>query len=141
MIKNLNTRVQIDKRGKIKIGGKSEKGYPVSFDYFDLKAFPELQRAYGDKPNSLRVMFPSDNLNDIASNDYRLYNSKRLVRKCDGIECVHLLDNNGHHAGEITQCICQPNMKDACTPYMMLKVFVLTKEDKIINPYAYALVT
>ncbi|MCL4538137.1 MAG: hypothetical protein M1378_00800, partial [Bacteroidetes bacterium] len=49
--------------------------------------------------------------------------------------------NNGHHAVEITQCICQPNMKDACTPYMMLKVFVLTKEDKIINPYAYALVT
>lgn len=49
--------------GKIKFGTKHpQKGYPMSLDYFvcDGPYAPLFREAYGEKPNKILIVFPSD---------------------------------------------------------------------------------
>lgn len=50
--------------GKIKVGQKSERGAPQSVDYFicDSKYATFFKQAYGDKPETIQVVFYSDDI-------------------------------------------------------------------------------
>ncbi len=151
MIKNLPMRIQLDPRGKIRLGKKGPNGYPVSLDYFDVDCFEELKQLYDERPDKLKVAFPTDDLDISALNEMRLYNSaQKIVRQCDGIQCTHRLENtiSGHtyQPGEVTKCVCQEagddDAKKKCTPHLWLKLFVLHPTDlSLLNPYCYGLHT
>lgn len=58
--------------GKIKCGMKSQSGYPMSVDYFVAsgKYAPLFREAYGEKPSSILVYFPSDDPNLVCREEY-----------------------------------------------------------------------
>jgi hypothetical protein len=68
--------------GKIKIGEKRKtsqgKEYPASVDYFicDSKYESYFHEAYGDKPQSLEVIFISDDYRDSCNERYELRDDK-----------------------------------------------------------------
>ena len=116
MIKNLKLRVPVDSRGKITSGEKAVNSsgveYPKSLEYFNIQPFQELINSYGEKPDRLVVIFPTDRIEDFYDSNYVLYNSgQHLVRKCDGEECLHRLKekmgDSEFEAGEMSECICK----------------------------------
>lgn len=82
--------------GKIKVGKKNDKGHPMSVDYFIatgdyLKQFAET---YGDKPTSIKIVFVSDDLEQVCNEFYECRdNQGRLTGKGDG-EKYYLFDKN-----------------------------------------------
>ena len=98
-IKGLTDRDRrLPRIGKIHLGIKDEKkGYPKATDYF---VFPEghanyddLVRLFGEKPNELRIVFPVESEDKIASQYYRCYSRSRgLICKGDGETCRRLVD-------------------------------------------------
>lgn len=73
--------------GKIKIGKKSERGYPMSVDYFipSGKYAGLFTQAYGERPQTIQIVFPSDEAEQVC-NEYYEYrdNEGRLLAKGDG---------------------------------------------------------
>jgi len=90
-IKNKTTPNALPIIGKLSIGEKHpEKGYPMSLDYFRAKASPdycEMFRArYGEKPQSLTVVFPSDDIATVCPQFYELRDKAgKRVATGDGI--------------------------------------------------------
>jgi len=85
--------------GRISIGGKSEKGFPVSYDYFvantDYAVYKKLfVEAFGDKPNVLPIIFLSNNTAEVCSEYIEMRDSmnKIFCTKDDGVYTVY---NNG----------------------------------------------
>lgn len=75
--------------GKIKIGKKSEKGYPMSVDYFIAsgKYAPLFHNVYGDKPDTIQVLFTSDDASKVCIEKYEFRdNEGKLVAQGDGYE-------------------------------------------------------
>lgn len=111
-----------DPRGNISTGKKSEKGYPMSTDYFVCDKFPEIIGLYGDKPSKLIIYMPSDDLLDFFDCNFQQYRSdKQKVRVCDGEVCRHILDETvnikpkegetelrvkSFEQGQVTACVC-----------------------------------
>jgi hypothetical protein len=64
--------------GKVKIGMKSDKGYPMSLDYFiGYGKYKDLfTQAFGEKPQKIQIIFISDNPADSCSERYELRDSK-----------------------------------------------------------------
>src|SRR4030095_11626205 len=60
--------------GKIKIGKKNEKGFPVSLDHFiaDGKYAQLFHDVYGNKPNKIQIIFLSDDLKEVCYERYEL---------------------------------------------------------------------
>ena len=54
--------LELPEVGRLHIGIKSEKGYPQSIDYFRPtgKYAPIFQSSLGDKPQTIQIIFPSD---------------------------------------------------------------------------------
>lgn len=91
--------------GKIHLGikVKNKKGteYPKATDYF---VYPEpdayggelleqLTKTFGEKPKELRIIFPLEDEESIASQYYRCYTRSRgLVCRGDGEICMRMLD-------------------------------------------------
>ena len=73
--------------GKIKIGMKSEKGIPMSVDYFipTGKYAALFTKAYGAKPTTIQIVFPSDDAASVC-NEYYEYrdNAGKVVARGDG---------------------------------------------------------
>ena len=73
--------------GKSKIGMKSEKGNPMSVDYFipTGKYAALFTKAYGAKPNTIQIVFPSDDAASVC-NEYYEYrdNAGKVVARGDG---------------------------------------------------------
>lgn len=150
---NIRRKMSVDLRAKIKTGEKHERGYPVSLSYFKINAFPELIEAYGEKPDKIFIMFPSDNIEDFFLTEYSSWASKGdshvKKRECDGAECTHLLKEslNGvdYEAGEVTPCLrcydkqdCPIAEKARCKSYTGIKAFILhPTKGKIINSTCY----
>ena len=113
-------RIPHDPRGKISTGMKVENQYgteyPKSLDYFNVSAFPEIERAYGKEPKELIILFPSDNFASFFDDGFALWGKNKVMkRKCDGAECVHMVSERvvlGNGAvmefgqGEVSRCIC-----------------------------------
>lgn len=72
--------------GKIKIGIKGER-FPTSVDYFipTGKYAQMFTNVYGDKPQTIQIVFPSDNAEDVCAEYYEYRNDKgELIAKGDG---------------------------------------------------------
>lgn len=73
--------------GKIKIGMKSERGFPMSVDYFipQGKYASLFTQAYGEKPQTIQVVFPSDEAEQVCRENYEYRDdSGALVARGDG---------------------------------------------------------
>lgn len=87
-IKNQSTSNQWPIIGRIKIGEKTDKGYPKSLDYFRCtghyaKMFSDV---FGDKPNKISIIFYTDDLFQSCFQRYECRDQKTgaLMGKGDG---------------------------------------------------------
>ena len=85
--KNADERLGLPILGKVKVGIKSEGGYPQSVDYFVAtgKYAPLFNEVFGEKPNTLLIYFPSDNP-ELCCNESYVYrdNAGKKVAEGDG---------------------------------------------------------
>lgn len=135
MLKSLKSnRINVDRRGKIttgikKVSERTGKEYPATTDYFVIDDFTELKEVYGDKPKKLVIVFPTNTIEDFFDANMVLYGSNnQMIRKCDGVECLHRIDEDlslvgrfeedgtiqeaesyqkKYVAGEISECCCK----------------------------------
>jgi len=89
-IRDLQEIKRLPRLGKIKLGTKTEgeKGYPKAADHFIA---PEpVRNVYGERPKSLKIVFPTD---DNPDQWLRCYSASRgLICKGDGERAVRLVD-------------------------------------------------
>jgi len=64
--------------GKLKIGEKSEKGYPTSLDYFkaDGKYVALFNKAFPERQNKIQIVFVSDNISEVCNERFECWDSK-----------------------------------------------------------------
>jgi hypothetical protein len=64
--------------GKIKVGKKTEQGYPTSLDYFRAtgKYAEHFHKQYGKKPSNIQVIFVSDDLDSVCNERLELRDNK-----------------------------------------------------------------
>lgn len=82
-------RLALPRIGKIKIGMKSPKGYPMSVDYFipQGKYAALFTQAYGEKPNTIQIVFPSNDPEQVCCERYEYRDDEgKLVAYGDGRE-------------------------------------------------------
>jgi hypothetical protein len=104
-IKGLTEQRRLPRVGKIHLGIKAvnSKGieYPLATDYFVLpdgdspgsEHREELIDIFGEKPKELRIVFPLEEEDAIASQYYRYYTKTRgLVCRGDGEICTRIVD-------------------------------------------------
>ena len=73
--------------GHVKCGMKSDKGYPMSVDYFIPSGnyAPLFTQAYGEKPSTIQIVFPSDDAELVCREEYVLRDGQgKLVATGDG---------------------------------------------------------
>lgn len=73
--------------GFVKVGYKDEKGYPRSTDYFmaNGKYAALFNKAYGDKPQTIQIVFPSDDPEQVCCERYEYRDDEgRLIATGDG---------------------------------------------------------
>lgn len=73
--------------GKVKIGKKSDRGYPMSVDYFipTGKYAGLFTKAFGEKPTTIQVVFPTDDPAQVCDEHYEYRDDEgRLIAKGDG---------------------------------------------------------
>jgi hypothetical protein len=109
-IKGISDIRRFSRGGKIRLGekrkAKSGAEYPQKLDYFlfdpdDPTVMPELKKLYGDKPRSLRVAFPAEDVDVVYPQWYKLYTASGLRCKGDGVTATRVLDN-----GAMSDCEC-----------------------------------
>lgn len=104
-IKNLTDRRRLPRIGKFHLGimVQTQKGvpYPKATDYFvypgdgspGAELRDELIKNFGEKPKELRIIFPLEDEEKIASQYYRCYSKTRgLICKGDGEICLRMVD-------------------------------------------------
>ena len=95
-IKGLSENRRMPRLGKIRLGIKIDprqtgRPYPQAVDYFVCPK--DVQAVYGEKPRILRIMFPTENPEQWASQYYRAYSATRgLTCKGDGESAMALID-------------------------------------------------
>ena len=80
-------RLSLPRIGKIKIGYKNDKGYPVSVDYFiPFGNYSKLFTcAYGDRPQTIQIVFPEDDPDKVCRERYEYRNDAgQLIAYGDG---------------------------------------------------------
>ena len=74
-IKGLSEIVRLPRLGKIHLGVKKKNNegvsYPIPTDYFVCPE--EVRKVFGEKPKELRVMFPTEDATQWASQYLRRY--------------------------------------------------------------------
>ena len=61
--------------GQVKVGEKTEQGYPRSLDYFKASGRFEnaFHKQFGKKPTELTVVFMSDEVDQVCDERYELW--------------------------------------------------------------------
>ena len=80
-------RLILPRVGKLKIGMKSPQGYPQSIDYFlPVGKYAALfTQAYGDKPQTIQIVFPDDDPAKVCNEQYEYRDDDgRLIARGDG---------------------------------------------------------
>lgn len=80
-------RLPFPRVGSIKVGMKSDKGYPKSVDYFIPagKYAGMFTNVYGDKPQTIQIIFPDDDPGKVCNERYEYRDdSGQLVAEGDG---------------------------------------------------------
>ncbi len=135
MIKGVTNQVRLPRLGKIRLGIKvvgDKSAYPKAVDYFVCP--PEVEKVFGEKPKELRVMFPTEDPAQWASQFYRCYSSTRgLICKGDGEKALAMVNSKtGEIAAkdaketELREVPCDPEkcakfQAKACKPVMNLQ--------------------
>ena len=101
-IKGVSEVIRLPRLGKIRLGIKRETEdgipYPVPTDYFVCTE--EVRKVFGEKPKELRVMFPTEDEIQWASQFLRCYSvSRGLICRGDGETALARVDTM---TGEIT---------------------------------------
>jgi hypothetical protein len=94
-IKGVSDVVRLPRLGKIRLGIKKENDsgvpYPCPTDYFVCPQ--EVRKVFGEKPRELRIMFPTDDQTQWASQYLRCYSASRgLICRGDGETAVAKTD-------------------------------------------------
>ena len=79
--------LELPEIGRLHIGMKSDKGYPMSIDWFRAtgKYAGLFHQSCGDKPNTIQIIFPSDNAEIVCNERYEYRDDKgALVARGDG---------------------------------------------------------
>ncbi len=135
-IKGVSEVVRLPRLGKIKLGIKKENAegipYPSPTDYFVCP--DEVKKVFGEKPRELRVMFPTEEEGQWASQYLRCYSATRgLICRGDGETAVARLDiltgemaSKESSATELREITCNPAkcayyQKDQCRRVMNLQ--------------------
>lgn len=84
--KSQNNASTLPEIGKIKIGMKSEKGYPKSIDYFRATGnfANEFTNKFGGKPTELKVVFLSNDLSEVCNERFECWESGKRWGYGDG---------------------------------------------------------
>jgi hypothetical protein len=110
--------VRLPRLGKIRLGIKKENAdgipYPCPTDYFVCPE--EVKKVFGEKPQELRIMFPTDDQAQWASQYLRCYSASRgLVCRGDGETAVARIDirsgdiaNRNSAETELKEIPCNP---------------------------------
>lgn len=81
------SKLALPRVGTIKIGFKDERGFPRSVDYFipTGKYASLFTKAYGDKPQTIQVVFPDDDPAKVCNERYEYRDDEgRLLATGDG---------------------------------------------------------
>lgn len=81
------TLLDLPEIGRLHIGMKSDKGYPMSIDWFRAtgKYAALFAKALGEKPATIQVVFPSDDAGKVCDERYEYRDDKgALVARGDG---------------------------------------------------------
>lgn len=81
------TLLDLPEIGRLHIGMKSDKGYPMSIDWFRAtgKYAALFAKALGEKPATIQVVFPSDDAGKVCNERYEYRDDKgALVARGDG---------------------------------------------------------
>lgn len=158
---NHKMRLTKDARGAITPGRRVEKNgktYPQGLSYFNVDKYPEISAAYGEKPTSLYVMIPSNDLNVFLRSEYSQMGkpkeadaNKPGIRKvaCDGQTCTVKLATTicgkRFNAGKVIPCVCAqyPDYAgdDRCVCWTELTAFVVHPQTGVIllpSPVAFS---
>jgi len=84
-IQKFEEQTKYQRAGKIHLGFKNDKGRPQSTDYFVCT--DEVKAVLGDKPQSLGIMFFSDDKEEFMPYFYKKYGNKQLMCRGDGKDC------------------------------------------------------
>ena len=87
MIKGFDDSLRIQRLGKIRLGVKKTtqggKEYPQAVDYFVCP--PEVQTVHGDKPRTLEIMLPHEDIEEVFPTALKRYGSQQgLICRGDG---------------------------------------------------------
>lgn len=80
-------KMSLPRVGLIKTGKKTDKGHPTSVDYFIPKGKYEnlFKTAYGDKPQTIQIVFLEDDPSSVCFERYEYRNNEgKLVGRGDG---------------------------------------------------------
>lgn len=142
-------RVNRDRRGYITTGKKSERGFPQSLDHFDLEGFPELRAVYGERPQELVIVLPTNDITDFFDDSFGSWGKKGgeavLRRHCDGESCVHRIEETvggvAYGRGEVSACVCEglpEGDKQRCAYGAILKAYIANPSGgEYISPICY----
>ena len=103
-IKGVTEVIRLPRLGKIRLGVKIENAegtiYPSPTEYFVCPE--EVRKVLGERPRELRIMFPTDDETQWASQYLRCYSATRgLICRGDGLTAVARADvHTGEIAGE-----------------------------------------
>ena len=106
-IKGVSQARILPRLGKIRLGIKVEKPgkspYPQALDYFNVP--DEIKGIVGEKPKELQIMFPSNDMEQVARQYLRCYGQTfGLVCWGDGVKCHRKVDTQtGDLAGKNTK--------------------------------------
>lgn len=158
---NHKMRLTKDARGAITPGERVEKDgkvYGRGLAYFNVRKYPEIAAVYGEKPNAIFVMIPSNDLNVFLRSEYSQMGkpkdadpNKTGIRKlaCDGQTCTVKLKSSicGKHfpAGKVMPCVCAQYPEyvgeDRCVCWTELTAFVVHPQTGVIllpSPVAFS---
>lgn len=121
------TKLALPRVGTIKIGFKDERGFPRSVDYFIPTGKYEslFTKAYGDKPQTIQVVFPEDDPAKVCNERYEYRDDEgRLLATGDG-ETFQIWNGKEYQEVSIEQ---SPNLMKSVEKRHPNKLFQKTGE-------------
>ncbi len=114
-IKGVSEVIRLPRLGKIRLGVRQENeegvSYPVATDHFVCPG--EVRKVFGDKPAELRIMFPTEDPKQWASQYLRCYSeSQRLICRGDGVAAVARIgagSGGEPEVAELREITCHPD--------------------------------
>jgi len=123
-IKGVSEVIRLHRLGKIRLGVKEENeagiSYPVPTDYFVCP--DEVKKVFGAQPKELRIMFPTEDETQWASQYLRCYSETgNLICRGDGEMAVARVETISREAGSkgetISKLLEMPCNPDRCPMY------------------------